>query len=360
MRTVHLVVPAGIDDVRRPSGGNVYDRRLAEALADGGWQVVEHPVGGSWPRPDAAARSALATAVARLPVGSVVLLDGLIGSAAPDVLAAEAGRLRVVVLVHAPFGDGTALPVALPADELAAVRRDEAAALSAAAAVLTTSRWTRGWLVDCYGLTADRVHVAEPGTVPALRSPGTDAGGELLCVAAVTPGKGHDVLVSALSTLRDLPWRCICVGALDLAPDHVAAVRRQAAAAGLADRVCFAGPRTGADLERAYAAADLLLLASRAETYGLVVTEAMAHGLPVVATAVGGVAEALGGTAAGRPGHLVAPDDPAAFAAALRSWLEDGVERDRLREAAVARAAELPTWSDTAGEVARVLTVMAA
>jgi glycosyltransferase involved in cell wall biosynthesis len=354
------VLPAGIDDVRRPSGGNVYDRRLAEALAADGWQVEEHPVGGSWPRPDAAARSALATAVAAIPAGSAVVLDGLIGSAAPDMVAAEAGRLRVVVLVHSPFGDGTALPVVLPDEELAAVRRDEAAALAAATAVLTTSRWTQGWLVDHYGIAAERVHVAEPGSVPAPWSPGTAGGGELLCVAAVTPGKGHDVLVSALATLRDLAWRCVCVGALDLAPEHVAAVRRRTAAAGLADRVCFAGPRTGADLERAYAAADLLVLASRAETYGLVVTEALARGLPVVATAVGGVAEALGGTAVGRPGHLVEPGDPEAFAAALRSWLEDGAERDRLRAAAVARAAELPTWSDTAGQVGRLLAAVAA
>jgi glycosyltransferase involved in cell wall biosynthesis len=347
---VHVVVPAGIDDERHPSGGNVYDRRVCEALAAGGWGVLEHPVAGGWPRPDAEAQAGLAAALGSIPAGEVVVLDGLVASAAPDALRAAAGRLRLVVLVHAPLGDGS---------PPAAVRQAEATSLSTAAAILTTSRWSRQWLLDNYGLAADRVHVAEPGVVPGPPAPGTPLGGELLCVAALTPGKGHDVLLAALATLTDLPWQCRCLGALDLAPDHVASLRRQVADTGLGERVCFAGPRTGADLERAYAAADVLVLASRAETYGLVVTEALAHGLPVIATSVGGVPEALGGSDGRLPGRLVDPGDPDALAVALRGWLEDGAGRALLREAARARTAALPRWSDTAAQVARVLTTVA-
>ncbi len=351
MTDVHVVVPAGIDDEQHPSGGNVYDRRLCEALAADGWRVVEHTVAGGWPRPDGAALAGLATVLRAVPPGAVVVLDGLIGSAAPEVLRAVADRLRLLVLVHAALGDGSAS---------SDVRRAEAEALSAATAVLTTSRWSRQWLVDHYGLADDRVHVAEPGVLPATPAPGTSAGGELLCVAALTPVKGHDVLLAALASLTDLPWRCRCLGALDLAPDHVAALRRQVADTGLDERVCFAGPRTGADLELAYATADVLVLASRSETYGLVVTEALAHCLPVISTSVGGVPEALGSTSAGPPGVLVRPGDPDALATALRSWLEHRGERDRLRAASGLRAGELPTWTDTAQHVARVLEAVAA
>ena len=141
--------------------------------------------------------------------------------------------------------------------------------------------------------------MAEPGVDAADLAPGSADGGALLCVAAVTRGKGHDVLLGGLATVTDLAWRCACVGSLDRAPAFADHVQRRALAGGLRDRVHFAGPRTGAALDSAYAAADLLVLASHGETYGMVVTEALARGVPVLATDVGGVPEALGHGTAG-------------------------------------------------------------
>jgi glycosyltransferase involved in cell wall biosynthesis len=124
----------------------------------------------------------------------------------------------------------------------------------------------------------------------------------------------------------------------------------------LGDRVCFAGPRTGADLDRSYATADVLVLASRAETYGMVVSEALARGLPVVAADVGGLTEALGHGAGGiRPGLLVPPGDPTALGTALRAWLGDSELRGRLRRAARERRESLSGWSATTSIVAGVL-----
>ena len=227
-----------------------------------------------------------------------------------------------------------------------------------------SSRPARGPGAGCWSCTrcpADRVHVAEPAVDAADLATGTAAGGALLCVAAVTPDKGHDVLLAALATVADLPWRCVCVGTLDRDPGFVDRLGRQAREGGIGDRVRFAGPRTGADLDAAYAAADVLVLASRAETYGMVVTEALARGLPVVATAVGGLPEALGRGADGsRPGLLVPPGDPAAFAAALRSWLGDTDLRQRLRHAAQERRVTLPGWSVTSDRISRVLAEVAA
>jgi glycosyltransferase involved in cell wall biosynthesis len=232
--------------------------------------------------------------------------------------------------------------------------------LSAAAAIVTTSRWTERWLVGRYTLRRDLVHVVEPGVDVADPASGTTSGGELLCVAAVTPQKGHDLLLQGLATVADLDWRCSCVGTLARDPGFVADLGRRARAGGIADRVSFTGPRSGADLEHAYATSDLLVLASRAETYGMVVTEALARGLPVVATAVGGVPEALGRVGDGsRPGLLVPPDDPPAFGAALRNWLGDHELRRRLRSAAAERRATLSGWLDTSGRLSRVLAGVA-
>jgi glycosyltransferase involved in cell wall biosynthesis len=232
----------------------------------------------------------------------------------------------------------------------------EGAVLSAAAAVVTTSAWTRRRLLELYPLRANVVHVAEPGVDAADLAAGTAAGRALLCVAAVTFDKGHDVLLDALETVSDLAWQCACVGSLDRDPAFAEGLRRRSRDYGLGDRVHFAGTRTGADLDRSYAGADLLVLASRAETYGMVVTEALARGLPVLATEVGGLTEALGRGADGiRPGLLVPPEDPAAFGAALRAWLVDAEFRMGLREAACERRESLSTWSTTTSALARVL-----
>ena len=280
----------------------------------------------------------------------MVLLDGLIACAAPEALVPHARRLRQVVLVHMPLGHRP------PDDEAGAVRAREREVLSAAVAVVTTSAWTRRRLEELYALPADRVHVARPGVDAARAAQGTAAGDALLCVAAVTPDKGHDVLLDGLATAADLSWRCACIGSLVRDPAFAAGVRRRAQDNGLDDRVRFPGPRTGPDLDRAYAAADLLVLASRAETYGMVVTEALARGVPVLAAEVGGVTEALGHAADGtRPGLLVPPGDPAALGAALRAWLGDADLRGRLRRAARERRASLRRWAATTSDLAGVL-----
>jgi glycosyltransferase involved in cell wall biosynthesis len=347
---VHVIVPEGIDDPARPSGGNTYDRRVCRGLAALGWAVHQHPVPGAWPQAGEAAHTALARAVRGIPDGSLVLLDGLIASAAPEALVPQARRLRQVVLVHMPLGHRP------PDAQAGAVRARERDVLAAAAAVVTTSAWTRRRLGELYPLPADRVHVAEPGVDAADLAPGTAGGGALLCVAAVTRDKGHDVLLDGLAMATDLSWCCACVGSLVRDPAFAEGVRRRAEDSGLSDRVRFPGPRTGAELDREYASADLLVLASHAETYGMVVTEALARGLPVLAAESGGVTEALGHAQDGtRPGLLVPPGDPAALGAALRAWLADAELRGRLRRAARERRALLREWPATTSVLAGVI-----
>ena len=230
---VHVVVPAGIDDPARPSGGNAYDRRVCRGLAAAGWTVHVHEVPGSWPWPDAPSYAALADALSRIPDRALVLVDGLVASPAPEVLVPEARRLRLVVLVHMPLGEGTA-------DD--GVREREGAVLSAAASVVTTSAWARRVLLQLYGLPVDRVHVAEPGVDAAELAPGTATAGALLSVAAVIPGKGHDVLLDALATLTGLRWQCLCVGSLERDPMFVERLRRRVAAGGMERPGALLGP----------------------------------------------------------------------------------------------------------------------
>ncbi|MFD3492877.1 glycosyltransferase family 4 protein [Streptomyces sp. NPDC058690] len=351
-RSVIVVMPGGVDDPSAPSGGNTYDRRVCRDLPRIGWQVQEYAVAGTWPQPRATARAELARILRESADGAVVLLDGLVACAVPDIVVPEAERLRLVVLVHLPLGDETGLTPAMAA----ALNAGERRTLQAAAAVVATSDWAADRLVSHHGLDPARVHVAAPGADTAPLATGTDRAPSLLCVASVTPRKGQLQLVESLAAVADLPWNCVCVGGLGQDPGYVTRLRELIERCGLGDRVCLVGPRTGAELNASYAAADLLLLASHAETYGMVATEALAHGVPVLATAVGGLSEAVGHAPdKGVPGFLVPPQDPAAFASALRLWLGEPDERRRSKEAAMARRTALAGWDTTSRSLAAVL-----
>ena len=347
---VHFVVPAGIDDPKRPSGGNVYDRRLCEELPRWGWHVHEHPAAGTWPTPDEWDRDRLNTLLAELPDDSLVLVDGLIASAA-EMLVDSARRVRIVVLLHMPLAE---------ASSVEAAERVEAAVLNAAAAVITTSKWAGHWVVSHLGVDADRVWTAVPGVDSAQPARGTASGGNLLCAGPVTPAKGHDVLIAALAKVADLDWHCTCAGALDLDPAFVESLTTAATRAGVADRFVLTGPLSRPALTELRSRTDLLISPSRRESYGMAVTEGLVCGIPVIATDVGGHREAVG-QASDRtlPGMLLSADDADGLADALRTWLTDPGVRARWRTSAGLRIRDLTGWPETARAVAAVLQQIA-
>ncbi|MCW2868771.1 MAG: glycosyl transferase [Streptomyces oryziradicis] len=349
---VHFIMPGDVHDPAAPSGGNTYDRRVCRDLPDVGWQVHEHAVAGTWPQPGAAARAELSRILAGLADGSVVLLDGLVACAVPYIVVPEAERLRLAVLVHLPLGEEMGLAPGRAADLDVLERKT----LRAVPAVVATSRWAALRLAAHHGLAPGRIHVAAPGADIVPETPGTDGASRLLCVAAVTPRKGQHRLVEALAAVTDLNWSCTFVGGLRQAPDYVGRVRELIEEYGLGDRVRLLGPQAGAELDASYAAADLMVLPSYAETYGMAVTEALARGIPVLVTAVGGLPEAAGRAPDGTvPGLLVPPDDPAALTAVLRRWLDEPDLRRRLKAAASRRRAVLDGWETTSLNLAGAL-----
>ncbi|NUU05091.1 glycosyltransferase family 4 protein [Leifsonia sp. C5G2] len=331
---VVFAVPDGIDDPARVSGGNVYDRHVAEGLRLDGWEVRLLPV--------ADAPAALEAALAGVSDGAVVLVDGLLVQREPAALPAQDRRLRLVVLAHMP-----------PPEDGPGAR----GSFRSARRIVATSAWTRTELIAQDAAEPARIVVARPGTEPAPASRPSAAGGRLLCVGVVAPHKGQDVLVAALAAARDVPgWTCTIVGSTETEPEFAAGLRAAVAEAGLGDRIRFGGVLTGSDLDETYASADLLVAPSRSESYGMAVVEALAHGIPVVASAVGGIPEAI---ADGRGAVTVPPGDAWALERVLRRWWGSAEWRAELAAAARDARGARPGWADTAATVGRALREVA-
>lgn len=330
-----FAVPDGIDDPARVSGGNVYDARLRDGLRDAGWDVRMPAI------PDAG--GALERALEALPDQGLALVDGLLVARAPIAMRRHADRLRLAVLAHMP-----------PPEDPAA--RD---AFRAARRVIATSAWTRSELIVQGAGEPGRIDVARPGTdvAAAAVEPSAD-GGRLLCVGVVAPHKGQDVLVAALSACGDVPgWSCTIAGSLDVEPAFADDVQDAVADAGLTDRIRFAGVLPRADLDAEYRRADLLVAPSRAESFGMAITEALARGVPVVATGVGGIPEAIDGS----EGAVTVPSgDPWALERVLRRWWESPGWRTHLAVGALLGRERMRTWADTASAVSAALAGLAA
>ena len=345
--SLHLVVPGPLE---QRTGGYLYDARMVDGLRRRGWRVVIHSLRGVFPDGDDAARASMADALAGMPDGAAVVVDGLALGGLPDPVAAHRRRLRILALVHHPVSEETGL-----APEIRARLADrERRALAFADGVIVTSPFTARGLRR-FGVDASRVRVVEPGTDPPPRrssGPAPDAPPLLLSVGAIVPRKGHDVLVRALARLANLPWECVCAGSLDRDPDHAAGVLADVEARRLSGRVRFAGECDAATLAALYADCVLFVLASHYEGYGMVLAEALAHGLPIVSTTGGAIPETVPADAA----VLVPPGDEGALADALTTLLagqaegvvgESGAEkRAALAAAARRHAATLPAWGD--------------
>jgi len=349
MRPCHLLVPG---DWHAPTGGYRYDRRIAHGLVEAGWQMKMHALDAHFPFPDAMALADAQESVTALPDGAVVVADGLAFGAMPQIAQAHAQRLRWVVLVHHPLHLETGLADA----DRQRLFDSERRALATARRIVVTSAATAQALA-AFDVPAPRVVVVEPGCdVVTPVEPDVHDGLNLLCVATLTLRKGHRLLLEALAGLRDRVWTLHCVGSLSRDPHTVAQVRDDIHRLQLADRVHLHGEVDDVALAQHYADADVFVLASHFEGYGMVFAEALAHGLPVLATRTGAAAQLVPPEA----GVLVSPDDAAALRHALAGVMDDPVRRARMAQSARAAAQHLPTWRDACRRFAAVLDAVAA
>ncbi len=339
------VVFAVPGDIAQPTGGYGYDRRLLAELRGTGLTVDHLRLPAGYPRPSRAEEAEARRALASLPDRSVVLVDGLAFGVMDEVAAAEGERLALVALVHHPL----ALETGLCAGERERFAASERRALTAARRVIATSRTTAELLASGYGVPTGRIAVAPPGADPGPPAEGGNDPPVLIAVGSLIPRKGHDLLLDALARIADLAWVCRIVGSAEPDPAWAAGLVRRSEQLGLAGRVAFLGVHD--DARRQMAEADLFVLPSRYEGYGMAFAEALSQGLPVIGCRTGAVPEVVPEGA----GILVPVDDVGVLAAAMRRLVADPVERRAHAARARLAGAGLPTWAETAAIVGDLL-----
>ena len=333
---LHYLSPG---DPEQRTGGYLYNARILAGLKALGQPVITHVIPGHHPGPDPVAARAGEAVLRALPDDSLVLTDGLLHASLADILPREAARLRLISILHHPL----ALESGLSPEESVLLLAAETRAVSRHRLVIVSSPRTAVTLREL-DIRRDAIAVIVPGTAPAALTPLPKPAlpRRLLCVGTLTPRKGHDVLLHALAGLGDLDWALDIYGATDRDPAWAVRIFALADRLGLSGRLIFHGEQGDAALAGAYAQADLFVLASRYEGYGMVLTEAIAAGLPVVASGAGAVPDTVPPAA----GIVVAPDDPVALGGALTSILTSADRYRRLCEGAARQ--RFPDWPEQA------------
>jgi glycosyltransferase involved in cell wall biosynthesis len=333
------------------TGGYIYDKQIVDGLKRLGFRVAVKRVSRHFPNPAPRDLREAARVLASIPDGSVAIVDGLAGGAMWRQIQREAERLRIIALVHHPL----ALETGVPKTHALRLRARERSTLRHARHVVVTSPRTARVLLRDYGVKRSRITCVEPGTDKFPAGRGTTHH-SLLCVATLTPRKGHVTLIRALARVAHLDWHLTCLGSLDRDPATVRRVRDEIRQAGLAGRVTFAGEtRSRAQLRRYYRRADLFVLPTEYEGYGMAVAEAVGSGVPVISTPTGAIPHLVGREA----GILVPRGNVAALARALARVLADDRFQAKLRAGAMRRRRALPSWAQTVRRFAAVVCKVA-
>lgn len=342
MTDIYFAIPG---DISALTGGYAYDRRLLAELHSLGHQLIHLPLSNEFPLPDSQTLVRTAQQFEQLPDGAVVIIDGLAFGVMESIAEQQQTRLKLIALCHHPL----MLEAGLSDEQVQQLFISEQRALNAAQAVIVTSAMTSKILVEQFGIPAGKITVAEPGTDRQEFAPCSGNPPVLLTLATLTRRKAHDLLIDALAKVRHLPWSARFVGGLHFDPHWVAHLQHKTTAAGLDGRIVFVGQVT--DVGSEYAAADLFILPSRFEGYGMAFAEALSFGLPIIAARAGAVPDVVPETA----GMLVQPDNISALAEALQHLLTTPTLYKQLRAGAQSAAQSLPGWATTAGNVATLI-----
>ena len=339
---VYFAIPG---DINTLTGGYRYDRELIKALTRQGFAIEVLTLSGEFPNPGATALAEAANIFRRLPSGAIVIVDGLAFGVLSEIAQRESQRLIIIALCHHPL----ALETGISRQVSQQLKVSEMRARAAARSVIVTSAMTRNILVQDFAVPQQKITIAYPGTDRGAFAPCHNQTPQILTLATLTKRKGHDLLINALASLAHLQWHARFVGGMEFDPLWVAHLRKLIREKKLQERITVVGNVDDASNE--FLRADLFVLPSHFEGYGMAFAEALAFGLPIVAANTGAVPDLVPASA----GILIPPGDLDSLTNALAQLLANHENRRRLQAGAQIAAQNLPTWDECADSVANLI-----
>lgn len=342
-------------DLATVTGGYAYDRRIIAELQDQGWQVVLLSLGEGFPHPNAATIAQARQLLSKISPNIPVVIDGLALGSMPQVISEVSEKNPVIALIHHPL----AFELGLSNSQIDRLKESETQALSYARHVIVNSSTTAEHLIKYFSVPPDSIDTVVPGTDPVVihppfvsERPKQGETLQLLSVGTIIPRKGFDRLIEALSTLKELPWQLTIVGDPSRHENCATLLYQQIADEGLDQRINVLGMVPDAHLQALYQQADIFVLASHFEGFGMAYAEALAHGLPIIGTTGGAIAKTVPPEAA----RLAIPGDVPSLRQALNQLIQDGALRSQMAKGAMAYAKHQVTWPQAGKLFAKVLT----
>ncbi len=335
-------------DINLPTGGYRYDRTILECWQKLGINYELISLDGNFPFPTTSEKKEALDRIDDFPRADIAIIDGLAGGVLPEFLQALAAKMKVVALIHHPL----CLENGLSDVQAKMLEQSEAEGLEFVTGIITSSTTTAKTVKELFNVSVPLQPIepgVERGEVRSEQPNGNPV--NLLCVGSIIERKGHRILFEALSGLTELDWYLDCIGKTDFDPVLYDSLESYLAENDLSSRIKFHGAVDFSELQEAYTNADLFVLPSLYEGYGMVYAEAIVRGIPVIATTAGAIPQ----TVPDRCGLLVEPNDVSSLREALRNALSSEDLRARMRLACIEAEPGFPTWESSAKEMADFL-----
>lgn len=342
---VLFIIPG---DINLPTGGYRYDRNIINALQQSGFDVELISIKGNYPFPSKVEQQTAIEQIQTFPTADISVVDGLLGGTSPHFMEALSKQMPVAALIHHPL----CLENGLDETTAKSLEQSEREGLAYVSGVITTSPTTTQTVAELFKFNSDKIETVLPGVERGKISIGSqNSNVNLLCVGSVIPRKGHKDLILALSKLKHLNWKLDCIGSTQFDQVLFAELQALSDQNALAQKITFHGDVSQAALEEAYTKADIFVLASLFEGYGMAYAEAIVMGIPVIATTAGAIPK----TVPQNCGILVEPSDISALTKALEDLITNKKLRMDYKNNAIAEEPNFPTWESSAQKFAEIL-----